>query len=316
MVLHLGALSGQVAPVETSTGGGLLYQSLFGWLKENAFASAAMATILVFFQALFVNLFSDEFRLMGERNWFPGLFYALVTSALPDFLFVSSALVGITFIPFTLWRLYKAYQKPNVTDAIFDGALWIGVGSLFYPPVLILSLAAYAGFEVVRVLRFHERFVFLFGLFTPLFLGWLWFFWGDKGAEFRDIQWGQLLQFFDFQLSWGEANLLRTGLVLILLFLMLLGLGPLGARKLIHTQKYFNVLYWFLAVGLSTFFFQKSWSWEHFLILSCPIGILIAYAFHNIRTRAWAEGLHFTLLVLVLAVQYASYVLTPLYSIF
>jgi len=289
--------------------GGLLYQSLFGWLASKPLYSAIGAVCFVFIQALSVNTLADEFRLMGDRNWFPGLFYALTASALPDYLFVSPPLVAATFVPFSLWRVYKAYQKPNMSGAIFDGALWIAVASLFYPPGLWFLVAAYAGFEVVRVFRLHERFVFLIGALVPLFLTWLWYFWQDRGAEFRDTHWADLFQLYHFDAVMDTKFVLKTALMIVLILVFLFGLGSLYSRKGIQAQKFVSVLYWFLIVGALTALMCPTWRWEHLLLPSGALAILLSLSFQSLRKRLWAELWHLGILAFVLIIQFADFFL-------
>jgi hypothetical protein len=315
ILVHLGALTGALQPLSNLSEGGLLYQSVFGWMAAQPFYAALTAVMLVFVQAVSVNILADEFRLMGERSWFPGLLYALTASALPEFLFVSAPLVAATFIPFSLWRIYNAFQKPNVSVAILDGAIWIGVASLFYPRALWLIVAAFAGYEVVRVFRLKERFAFLAGAFVPLFLGWLWYFWADRGVEFWQKHWGDLFLVYRFDAVFDDKMILKTALVLLLALVFLFGLGALDRRKGNQSQKFVSVLYWFLTVGALTLFLCPAWRWEQLLLSAAPMGILLAISFQNMRNRLWAELSHLGLLLFVFFIQFADHFLGLIYSV-
>lgn len=315
LLVHLGALLGHVQPVEHTTEAGLLYESWFGWTLAEPFYAALIASALVFIQAVTINVLADEFRLMGDRNWFPGLFYALVASSLPDFLFVSPPLVAATFLPFALWAIYKAFQKPNMEGAILDAGLWIAVSSLFYPPSIFLIVAGFAGLEVVRVFRLHEWFVFLIGAFVPLFLGWLWYFWADQGSAFRDAQWGDLFQLYRFDVALDEKVLLKTVFIVLLTFVFLFGLGSLYSRKGIQAQKFVTVLYWFLLVGGLSVLLRPVWHWEHLILPTAAMGILLSLTFQSIKNRMWAELWHLGLLVFIVFIQFADFFLSLLYSV-
>lgn len=316
VLLHLSALLGYVQPVANAVEGGLWYQSWFGWANDEPSFSALAAAVWVFVQALMVNTLADKFRLMGDRNWFPGLFYVLVASAFPEFLFVSAPLVAATFVPLSVWRIFNAFQKPNMATAIFDSALWASVASLFYPPALLLLVAAFAGLEVVRVFRLRERFAFFAGAFVPLFLGWLWYFWADRGEAFRDVQWGRLFGFYRFDAVWDEKQMLKTALAILLTVVFLMGLGSLNSRKGNQAQKFASVLYWFLAVAGLSIFFRAEWRWEHLLLLSAAMGMLLAFTFQSLRKRLWAELWHLGILAIVLVIQFADFFFNLSGSIF
>lgn len=292
-----------------------MYDTWLLWITKNPLWSAMSAMLLVLVQAILVNMLADNFRLLGERNWFPGLFYGLAASAFPEFLFLSPALVAATFVPISLWRIFNAYQKPHVTAAIFDGAFWVAVASLFYPPALWLLIAAFAGYEVVRIFRMQERFVFLTGAFVPLFLAWVWNFWFDKGGEFRAVQWSNLFQLYGFDLVLTEKEGLKVALMVALAVVFVGGLGSFYSRKGIQAQKFVSVLYWFLAIGGITAFLNGKWYWEHFLLPAAVMGILLALSFQGMRSRLWSEGWHALIFGAVLLLQYFAYFLPLLDAI-
>ncbi|MFN0212687.1 MAG: hypothetical protein ACKVT2_00405 [Saprospiraceae bacterium] len=315
-LVHLGALMGAVQAPPFAGDAGLVFQSWFDWAGSEPFFSAITATFLVFVQALTVNVLADEFRFMGERNWLPGLFYALSASILPEFLFLSGPLVAATFIPFSLWSIYKAYQKPNVTGSIFDAGLWIGVASLFYPPCLWLLVAAFAGIDIVRVFRLRERFVFLTGAFVPLFLVWLWYFWIDQGSEFRTIHLVKLFQVYHFDADWGIIMMFKSTILVVLTIVFLFGLRAFYSRKSIQAQKFVSVLYWYLLVAGLSLLTRPEWRWEHLLLAAAAMGILLSLTFQSIHKRLWAEFWHLIILAFVLFIQFADYLLSISYSIF
>ena len=304
IVLHAGALLGYIAPAPHPEEGGLLYRAWFGWTAHSPLWSAVISVALTFIQAVYLNFLADHFRLLGERNWFPGLFYALIASALPEFLFVSPVLAAVTFVGPGLWSIFNAYQKPMVGTSIFDAGFWLAVGSLFYAPLLWLSIAAFAGIGVVRAFRLNERFVFLSGTFIPLFLTWLWYFWEDKGGAFRDAQAGAQFQWYRFDVGFDQQMLLKSGLLLLLGLVFLFGFGSLFSRKVIQIQKYISVLYWFLVVGALSALFRFEWRWEHLLLPAAAMGLLLALTFQNFRSRFWAEITHLSIVAPALLIQY------------
>lgn len=302
---HLASLLGFVEPQETIVArSGVLYQSWFGWASAHSFYSAAGAAILVFIQSLFVNNLADEFRILNERSWLPGLFYALVTACLPDFLFLSPPLVAATFIPVVLKRIFKTYKQPNATALIFDAAFWTLVASLFYPPALFLLVSAYAGIIVMRAFKLREQLVMSSGIFVPLFLAWLWYFWTDRGGEFWSVQFGSLIQKYRFESALNTRILLESIMMGVLFLIVLLSYGTYSFRKLNQIQKYVSVLYWFLfAAGLMVLV-QSDPPPVHLLMLMPSMGIFLSMTFSAFRNKLIAELLHFVLLGYILFIQF------------
>jgi len=305
VLLHLAAWLGYVHPPEVSGAeGGLLYRTLCSWITESHIFSAATATLLVFIQSLLVNNIADEFRLLGERNWLPGLFYALVASSLPDFILLSPPLIAATFIPISMRRILKAYKIPNATALIFDAAFWMAVGSLFYPPAFFLLLAAYAGINVMRSFNIREQLVFITGVCVPFFLCWLGYFWYDQGGAFFQTQFGGLFGWYGFSMQMNLETMLKAGLLALLFLAVLLSYSAHFYRKLIQAQKCIAVLYWFLFIGGLAVLLRNDPSPAYFLLLMPSTGIFLSMSVSGLRNRLIAEIIHLAILGAVVFIQF------------
>ena len=303
---HLASLVGFVQPQEgIIVKSGVLYQSWFGWADGHPFYSAAGAAILVFVQALLVNHLADEFRILNERSWLPGLFYALVAACLPDFLYLSPPLVAATFIPLVLKRIFKTYKQPNATALIFDTAFWTMVATLFYPPAIFLLIAGYAGIMVMRAFKLREQLVMSSGIFVPLFLAWLWYFWTDRGGEFWVVQFGDLIQKYRFESTFNTRILLESIMMGIMFLIVLLSYGTYSFRKLNQIQKSVSVLYWFLFAAGLTVLVQSDPPPVHLLLLMPSMGIFLSMTFSAFKNKLVAELLHLVLLGYILFLHFA-----------
>lgn len=305
---HLAALLGHLQPPVGGgmDSGGALYRAWFSWADGQPFWSAVGAAVLVFFQALSVNRLADEFRLLSDRNWLPGLFYALAAASLPGFLFLSPPLVAATFVPFVLRRIFRVYKQPKATALVFDAALWATAASLFYPPAIFLLIAVYAGISVMRSFSVREQIVMLTGISVPVFLAWLWYFWTDRGGVFWEVQFGSLFGMYHFDLQLDLKTTLEAALLTVLLLTVLLSYGAYIFRKLIQIQKGVSVLYWFLFVGGLTMLLQRDPPPAHFMLLMPSLGIFLAMSFSALRSRVITEIFHLALLGFVLFIQFFS----------
>ena len=297
-LLRLPALLGFVQPVPCAAEGAPV-----AWmcrlLAEEPFWSAAAAVVLVFLQAILLNNLDQKFRLAPDRTWLPGMIYALVASALPQFLYLTPPMLALTFILLALNQLFGTYKQQIATAAVFDSAFWVMVGALCYPPALLLLAAAFIGLSILRSFNFRERLVFVSGALVPLFLGWLWFFWHDEGGLFWQKQFGSLFGLVRFDTSWDTKSLAQVAFMLFLSLFVLLNFGAYYHKKLIQVQKYISIFYWFLFVGGLSALLQKQLRMEHFLLLAPPVGMFLALSFTGLRNRGLAEILHLALLGLV-----------------
>jgi len=302
---HASALLGYVQPTYgVGSEGGVLYRDWFGWAATLPRFSAIAAALLVLFQALLINNLADQFRLLADRNWLPGLFYALAAACLPDFLFLSPPLVAVTFVPMALRRIFQAYKVPNATALVFDAGWWATLGSLFYPPVLFLLIAAYAGVNIMRSFNLREQMVYLTGVFVALFLAWLWYFWTDRGQVFWAVQFDGLFGLYKFSTTMDTERILKTLVIAILLCTVVLSINTYFYRKLIQAQKSVTILYWFLFVGGAVILLQDDPLPAHLLLIMPSVGIFMSLSFFALRNRFIAEIFHFALLGVVLFIQF------------
>lgn len=302
-LLHFAALSGHLTLPPSMDDAGLPFDGLFGWLETRAFWSAAGAALLVFFQALIVNSLVDQFRLMNDRNWLPGMGYALVVSALPDFLFLSAPLFAATFVLFSLRSVFNTYKSPKSAVLVFDSAFWISVSSLFYPNAMILIIALFFGVGVMRSWSTRDRMVFLTGIFVPVFLGWLWYFWHDSGDVFRSQYVGNIMGWPRFDMSVDPLSLLKCTLLGFFLLLFILNFNVFSRNKSMQGQKCVGVLFWVLFVGTGAILLRPHWRFEAFAMIAAPAGIFMAMYFQNLR-KFMAEILHLLIAGFVMFIQY------------
>src|SRR5215203_4943969 len=101
-------------PLATTENDADLYHGLVRMLLSAGSGSALLGSALAFFllyvQALMINYFMNEFRMVGKPTYLPALAYLLLTSLLPEWNFLSSPLVATTFILWTIINLFRLYN--------------------------------------------------------------------------------------------------------------------------------------------------------------------------------------------------------------
>lgn len=284
---------------------GVLSEDVFGWLGVNNWANRGMAIFLLLFNATVLNYIISEHRIEYETTLFPGLFYILISSAIPDFLHLSPILLGNTFLIFALFNLVKTYKNNNCASLIFNVGLWVAVASLFYFSFVFFVLWGVICLTVLRAFKFKEWLMLICGFIVPYLLLGTYHFWYDQFGEFWTQQVTQNLSFLSFNGKNDITTNAKLGAFSLLILFVLGSVGSYNFKKNIQVQKKITVLYWMLFFAGVTVLFQTNVTIAHFQIIAVPVGAFLAMTFSNMTSR-WAESFHFLLLVLILALQFKT----------
>lgn len=281
---------------------GVFSQNIFGWIGEENWVNRGIAIFLLLFNATVINYIVSEHRIEYETTLFPGLFYVLVSSAIPDFLHLSPILIANTFLIFALLNLVKTYKNNDCASLIFNVGFWVSMASLFYFSFIIFVLWGLICLNVLRAFKFREWLMVIVGFLVPYILLGTYHFWFDQFGEFWSQQVIQNISFLNFIGNNDVTTYTKLISFSLLILLSIVSMGVYNFKKNIQIQKKITVLYWLLLFGGLTVLFQAKITIAHFQIIAVPMGAFLAMTFSNMTSR-WAESFHFLLLVLILALQ-------------
>ena len=305
-LLHIGAF---VAPADWQpTGHGVLSTWLYTFLEPTGVAARVAAIVLLFGQAIGVNVLVADHRLAESVTLLPGVFYILIASLLPEFLHLSPLHLANTFYLIALFELFRVYKKPDCAAAIFNVGFWLAVGSLFYPSYLLMIAFGLSVLNILRAYKIREWLMLLTGAVTPFLLLGVYFFWNDQLDVFWQTQFVTNFAMLDFVPYDDYLVYFQMAFFDLFLLIVIFSYGLYVFKKVMQVQKKISGLYWGLFFGGLTLFLQASLQLDHLLVLALPLGILISFNFQSIAER-WAETLHLLILAVVLFFQYQEWLL-------
>ncbi len=303
--LRLPAILGWITPESRESGGeGWLYERLLANVEINPVLSASLTAVLVFIQAIGINRLADKYRMMEERTWLPGMLYGLAASCIPDFLFLSPALVATTFLPVALWRIFSVYRRPLVFSTVFDTAVWLTVAIFIYPPALWFLLIGYLSFFSLRSFSVREQMVYWAGVVVVLIISQTALYWFDLTEQFWHLQLKNTISKPILHIPDDTQLSLSIGFVALLLLIVTLGFNIYYYRRIIQVKKYINILYWFLLVGTFSAFFHPGATLDGFLLCMPTAGIFLGYLFQYSRNNPLMELFHLALFATVFVIQF------------
>jgi hypothetical protein len=268
-----------------------------------------LAMVLLVLQATYINYLAIEHRLAGDISLFPGLFYILVSSALPEFLYLSPTLLANTFLIIVVGEVFSIYKKADCADRIFNIGFWVGIASLFYPAYLVFLLLGLVGLNTFRAFRIAERLMILIGLLTPYLLISVYAFWHGNFEAFWQEAILQNLAYLDFSPA-ANPSATYTGLAIfgILALVVLFSYNAYLYKQVIEAQRKINILYWALLISALALFVQADIQLPLLAITALPLGIFLSLNFIKLPARI-AEIIHLLMVVGILALQFQDWLL-------
>jgi hypothetical protein len=291
----------------------LAYGPLSGWVYgmvgTHGLTPDILAMVLLLLQATYINYLVIEHRLADETSLFPGLFYILISSALPEFLYLSPSLLANTFLIIALGEIFSIYKKADCADHIFNIGFWIGTAALFYPSYLIFVILGFVGLNSFRAFKFRERLMVIIGLLTPLLLLSVYAFWHDRLLTMLREGIIQNFGFLDFT-PHAETNTIYFSLAIfaIIILIILFSYGSYLFKQVIEVQRKINLIYWALLLSALALLVQADIQLCLLMITTVPIGIMLSFNFIKLPPRI-AEIIHLLMVVGVLALQFKDWLL-------
>ncbi len=288
---------------------GILSAWLYDWLPHHTPLAHSAVLLLLVIQATALNAIAATHRFSDTITLFPGLFFILIASAIPEFLQLSPLHFANTALLIAISEMMKIYKKSACADNIFNVGFWVAVGSLFYPSYLIFVPLGLIGLNNLRAFNLRESLILLSGVVVPYLLTGTFAFWTDQFGWLMDLQVMQAFALFGFLPVQDVVEAyFKIAFVDLFLLTAILSYGAYLYKKNIQVQKKIGLLYWVLLLGGLTLTIQAGIQLDHMLILAIPLGIMMALSFLNIRPH-WAETLHFFILLVVFFFQYRQFIL-------
>jgi len=285
---------------------GLLSANLYNFVDPNSSLSQALAIVLVFMQAFLINIITARFRIARTVSLFPGLFYVLLTSFFPEFLYLSPVLLANTFIILALYEILGSYKQYYSNGRIYNAGLWVGLASLFYFSTLIFLAALFITFIIVRAFKLKEQLGMLLGFVSPFWLVAVYYYTKGQLPRFWDQAWNNNIGWFDLSLSDLWIDYIQLGVFGLFILIAILSYRTYTYKVSIQAQKFIDVFFWFLAFTALTVLIQANIRLDHLLLLAVPLSFLIGMSFLYMNKRL-AEALHFLLLAGIFLLQFKSF---------
>ncbi len=276
---------------------------LFSFDNDRVILRFVLTTFFVLTQAIQINSIANDSRMFASQSGFAGLFYVLLSSLSPEYMSISPALVGMSFVLLAIQSVYDVYKKSSVTKKIFNASLMIAIATIFYPPYAVMFIGLFIELIILRSFTFKEQLQYLVGFLSLFWITAVVLYYFDTlSFDFiNQVSFGGSLSLFVIEDFIDIAGLF---LISALVLYVLLSYYGYQKKKEVETRKKIDFLYWIMLLSLIGLLIFKNIQPNFLVLLVMPLSILIAISMSSVKNIRKVEFFHLLLLSLVLFVQY------------
>lgn len=277
-----------------------LFSLLLSVSSFSAFFSVFTAFLLVLLIAYLLVNFNTSSFFISERTFLPAVVFILLAALFPEYQLLSPVLPAAVFLILAIRTMVGSYKVHGTAYSFFDAGVLIGIGSLFYAPLIWMGLILFAGILILRTVNLREIIISIFGLATPLFIvyGILYVAGKNMQDQLSAVFWNLFGRETGYTVSEIKLALMITAGVLILIAAVHL-LQVLNMKK-VKSRKTFSLLLWtfFITLGITLFF--GSVSAEIYCLLIIPPSYIITHYFVFSKAKRF-PGIMMAILFLIAA---------------
>ena len=217
--------------------------------SQNALFFRSFSVILLTINAIILPFVVRRQKLIELKNYYPSVFYLLLSFLFPTVLNPISLFAGLIFILGIFQNLFDL-EEHNINRKMFQSGFCVGILSLLHFPLIGLLLFAYLACFTYRRFSFRIFFLPIVGVFFP-FLYWysaLYIFGCDLSLQENMRQMGEsLLQFQFFNLTETPMILIAVILLSIISLFLIYSLWTASSKSsVLRRKKYYILLALFL----------------------------------------------------------------------
>jgi hypothetical protein len=266
----------------------LVYASLAKFGLMHFKVQRLLASLLLWFQAIWFNKMARRYQLVSDRNFLFAFFFLVFAHAGADTMSLSPALFASGFLLFSCGILFRILKDGAGPDDAMKMGLWLGMAFISYQPSLIFILPFFLSALLFSGFRLNHYLLSAAAALLPAFAVYAFYnFFGGKAdfvfcflAPFRMQPFVSLLNL---------EYLLIPALVMTAISVFGWVYANQNSRVNFHRLG-FNVFFFAAIAGLISIFLSSCRTGEGLLLLLAPSAGLMAQFTLHCRNRLLAEG--------------------------
>lgn len=302
ILLKLSTFTHPHAPLVTGEDS-FLYSQLAGWMQSRLSPAiiAALTYGLIFLQAMIVNRFVSDYRMIQKSTFLPGMSYLLISSLLPEWNWFSAPLLINTFLLLIFFALFRLYNLQQIRGMVFNIGLILGLSSFFLTSSLLFIVWVLPALFVMRPIRIQDWIICIMGLLTP------YYFYAAYLVITGEWALHKILPQITFHIPVLEPTFWLPGAALLILIPFLVGgyfIQVNLRRMLIQVRKNWSLVLIYLLVSLLIPFLSGGEYFENWVVIIIPFSIFHSCAYFYPKARFFPLLLFWGTVAFVVAREY------------
>jgi hypothetical protein len=284
---------------------GPLFIRILEWLQPISKSFHAiypvLAFALLFIQAISLNQFINNRRLLNFPTYLPGMSYMLITSLFPEWNNFSAALLISTILLFILSGLFRIYNQQHAKGTIFNIGLALGIASFLFLSSLAFVVWVLLALAVMRPFRLNEWLLCILGITTP------YYFYGVYLFVSGHWSWNNLIPYLTVNIPEVKQSAWVAGSAFLIAVPFLLGgyyVQENLRRMLIQVRKGWSLLLLYLLTAMLVPFVNTNSNFENWILAAIPFASFHASTYLYSKMRLIPLILFWLTAGFILAYQY------------
>ncbi|MCC7333105.1 MAG: hypothetical protein IT232_10920 [Flavobacteriales bacterium] len=274
----------------------------FGWLFQMHAVQIFISSLIIGVQAVLLNRIINSEKLLQGDSHLSALFFVVLNSASALIISFSPIIIANCFVIALLYTFFKLYNTDNAKSRLFNAGLIIGVGVIFFSPLLLFFPLLWIVLSYVRTSSFNDYLISLVGLCVPLSYLLAFVFLTDSIFVVSFNDWILIDTVFP-QMEFPRSHFYFIVTLLILFGFAFLNLFQFLIREVVKTRKlsFVVVMLIFFLIGMF-FMFDRDFV-SLYILLTTPMSVIMSGFFYKMR-REWLAELLFIMLCLGIFLNY------------
>ena len=279
------------------------------WLLDVIFGRSLLAYHLlagavILFQIVYVNHLFIKYRSFDQNTYLPAMVMAVLFHLSFDFLTLSPALLGSTFIVLSLGRLFSlTLLNQDSTESVLMVGVFGGIAACFHLPLIFfLPFLIVAGI-IVSGFNFHQFILSLVGYVQPFVLVALYYFWIDGLQDFllEFIFATRIIEIYQYVSYWD----------ILILFVVPIGFALSGffmssvlQRHTVNQQKQQQIMLIFLMFAVFSLFLANRKNPYQLVVLLPGLTYFITQIFIYVEKKMVLKSFFYSFIIAVPLIGY------------